>query len=112
MIRLGAHNYLSANNVFPKGIQFQANLNRRSSVTRKLADFGVAVLRAKQRFNAINFSVSMYTAQNTTVSGIGLSILWCPSDPVISGLTFTYPAGSVCSTVLPMYYAPQLCPCI
>jgi prepilin-type processing-associated H-X9-DG protein len=56
-------------------------------------------------FNSVNFSVNMYTAQNTTVSSIGQSMLWCPSDPVITGLQYTYPAGSVCSTALTMKYS-------
>jgi prepilin-type processing-associated H-X9-DG protein len=31
-------------------------------------------------FNNLNTSVMMYLAPNSTVSGIGLSMLWCPSD--------------------------------
>ncbi len=47
----------------------------------------------------------MFTPQNTTVSGVGQSVLWCPSDPVMTGLTYTYPAGAVTATALPMYYS-------
>ena len=46
-------------------------------------------------YNAINFSLNMYTSQNTTISGTGQSMLWCPSDSIITGLAYTYPAGRV-----------------
>ena len=29
-------------------------------------------------YNAMNFSVNVYTPQNATVSAIGQSMLWCP----------------------------------
>ena len=42
-------------------------------------------------FNALNTSIMLYEYPNSTVSGVGLSILWCPSDGEISGLR--YPGG-------------------
>ena len=36
--------------------------------------------------NAYNFSLINWTADNATVGAIGLSVLWCPSDPSIVGL--------------------------
>ena len=45
-------------------------------------------------YNAMNFQVNIYTPQNTTVSALGQSTLWCPSDSVITNLQFTYPAGT------------------
>jgi prepilin-type processing-associated H-X9-DG protein len=39
-------------------------------------------------FNALNTSIMLYEGQNSTVSGIGLSILWCPSDGDIAGLRY------------------------
>jgi prepilin-type N-terminal cleavage/methylation domain-containing protein/prepilin-type processing-associated H-X9-DG protein len=106
-IALAAHNYVSAVNVFPQGIQFQANPEQAGACYTSNS-FLVALGQYFEQgsvFNATNFSVNMYTAQNTTVSGVGLSLLWCPSDPVITGLTYTYPAGAVCSTALPMKYS-------
>ena len=38
-------------------------------------------------YNAMNFMVNMYTPQNTTVSALGQSMLWCPSDSVITNLS-------------------------
>jgi prepilin-type N-terminal cleavage/methylation domain-containing protein/prepilin-type processing-associated H-X9-DG protein len=106
-IALAAHNYVSALNVFPQGIQFQANPEQGGACYTSNS-FLVALSQYFEQgalFNATNFSVNMYTAQNTTISGTGLSMLWCPSDSVITGLTYTYPAGTVCSTALPMKYS-------
>ncbi len=105
-IGLAAHNYISSNNVFPQGIQFQANPEAGGTCYTS----GSWLVSMSQYFeqgsvyNSVNFLVSMYTAQNTTVSGVGMSLLWCPSDPIITGLTHTYAAGTVCATPLPMYY--------
>ncbi len=32
-------------------------------------------------FNAMNFMVNVYDWQNTTINAVGMSTLWCPSDP-------------------------------
>jgi prepilin-type N-terminal cleavage/methylation domain-containing protein/prepilin-type processing-associated H-X9-DG protein len=106
-LALAAQNYISSNNVFPQGIQFQANPNdsmncyTSGSCWVSLSQY----FEQGQVFNSVNFMVSMYTPQNTTISGVGMSVLWCPSDSVITGLNFTYPAGAVTSTPLPMYYS-------
>jgi prepilin-type N-terminal cleavage/methylation domain-containing protein/prepilin-type processing-associated H-X9-DG protein len=105
-IGLATHNYLSANNVFPQGIQFQAN-PQAGQTCYTSGSCWVALAQFYEQgsvFNSVNFLVNMYTAQNTTVSGVGLSMMWCPSDPIITGLNFTYPAGQVTTTPLPMYY--------
>jgi len=36
--------------------------------------------------NAYNYSLINWTADNYTVGAVGLSVLWCPSDPSITGL--------------------------
>jgi prepilin-type N-terminal cleavage/methylation domain-containing protein/prepilin-type processing-associated H-X9-DG protein len=40
--------------------------------------------------NAYNFSLINWVADNTTVNGTGLSVLWCPSDGSIAGLRSTF----------------------
>jgi prepilin-type processing-associated H-X9-DG protein len=55
-------------------------------------------------FNAVSFNVNIYTSENTTVSGLGQSVLRCPVDPVNAVLHFTFPAGRVAAAPLPMYY--------
>jgi prepilin-type processing-associated H-X9-DG protein len=56
-------------------------------------------------YNATNFSQNMYNAANTTISGIGIASLWCPSDPRIAD-AYTYPAGAgaLDNVILPMRY--------
>ena len=48
----------------------------------------------------------IYQAPNSTVSGIGLSILWCPSDGIINGLRYPGMPGDGwdCSPI-PMTYS-------
>ena len=107
-IAVAAHNYVGANGVFPQGIQFQVNpLYPPGRHCYTSGSWFVAMssyLEQDAVFNAVNFAVNIYTPQNTTVSGLGQSVLWCPSDPVIAGLHFTFPAGRVAATPLTMYY--------
>jgi prepilin-type N-terminal cleavage/methylation domain-containing protein/prepilin-type processing-associated H-X9-DG protein len=111
-LALAVHNYLSAVNTFPIGIQYQADpLQSPTPPGNWCYSSGSWLVAISQSFeqgavyNAMNFNVSMYTAQNTTISALGQSVLWCPSDPVITGLNFTYPAGTVTATPLTMYYS-------
>ncbi len=105
-IGLAVHNYLSSNNNFPLGIQYQMNPNA-SNACYTSGSWLLAISNYLEQgavYNAANFSVNMFTPQNSTVSAIGMSVLWCPSDPVMTGLTYTYPAGQVLSTPLTMKY--------
>ena len=108
---LAIHNYLSANNAFPLGIQYQADpLQSPTPPGNWCYTSGSWLVSISQYFeqsavfNATNFMVSMYTPQNSTISALGQSVLWCPSDPVITGLNYTYPAGTVTATPLTIYY--------
>ncbi len=106
-IGLAIHNYISSNNNFPLGIQYQINPNASNQCYTSGSWFMAISNYFEQTgvYNAMNFSVNMYTPQNTTVSALGQQVLWCPSDPIISGLKYTYPAGAVTSTPLTMYYS-------
>ena len=35
-------------------------------------------------FNAVNFDWNVFAGENLTIAGIGLSVLWCPSDASVS----------------------------
>jgi prepilin-type processing-associated H-X9-DG protein len=103
---LATHNYISANNVFPHGIMWQKDLNSGLCYTSgsclvPLLQYG----EQQQVFNATNFNVNMYNAANTTISSVGVNILWCPSDGTITDL-YTYPpgAGALDNVPLPMHY--------
>jgi prepilin-type N-terminal cleavage/methylation domain-containing protein/prepilin-type processing-associated H-X9-DG protein len=113
-IGIATHNYLSANNVFPSGIMYQpnplvaSNCGNPAGTCYTSGSWFVAMSQYFEQgnvYNAINFMVNMYTNQNTTVSAIGQTMLWCPSDSVITNLQFTYPAGTITGTPLTMYYS-------
>ncbi len=91
-IGLGLHNYESIASAFPPsnvaGFINGAFTYNGFSVQARILPFmeqGVA-------FNAINFSFTHRTAQNSTVVGLALTCFLCPSDPNISGLT-AFPSG-------------------
>jgi prepilin-type N-terminal cleavage/methylation domain-containing protein/prepilin-type processing-associated H-X9-DG protein len=105
-LALASHNYLSSINVFPQGVQWQRDPSSGFCWTSGSAL--VPIMQYTEQiplFNAANFSVNMYNAPNTTISGAGVSTLWCPSDPVVADL-YTYPAGSgaLDNVQLPMHY--------
>jgi prepilin-type N-terminal cleavage/methylation domain-containing protein/prepilin-type processing-associated H-X9-DG protein len=107
-IGIATHNYLSANNVFPQGIMYQINPNAANACYTSGSWF-VAMSQYFEQgnvYNAVNFMVNMYTPQNTTISALGQTMLWCPSDSVITNLQFTYQPGQVVAGVpLTMYYS-------
>jgi prepilin-type processing-associated H-X9-DG protein len=93
--------------VFPQGIQWQRDPNSGFCWTSGscLVSLG-QYFEQGAVFNAANFNVNMYNAPNTTISGVGVGILWCPSDPKVADL-YTYPAtsGAALDPVpLPMHY--------
>src|SRR5438309_2228365 len=81
-LALAAHNYISAVGSLPQGIQFQYDPN--SGFFWSSGSLLVPLMQyaeQQQIFNAVNFDINMYNAPNTTISGVGVSTLWCPSDP-------------------------------
>jgi prepilin-type N-terminal cleavage/methylation domain-containing protein/prepilin-type processing-associated H-X9-DG protein len=89
-IALAAHNYESANGSFPMG-DFVGRDWQSLNLMRENFGHFVAITQYIEQgavFNAVNTSVMLYEAQNSTVSGIGLSVLWCPSDGGIAGLRY------------------------
>jgi prepilin-type N-terminal cleavage/methylation domain-containing protein/prepilin-type processing-associated H-X9-DG protein len=89
-ITLAAHNYESNNGCFPMGDFVGRNWQ---NLQLKRQNFGhfVALTQFIEQgaiFNALNTSIMLYQGPNSTVSGVGLSILWCPSDGEIAGLRY------------------------
>ena len=39
-------------------------------------------------FNALNSAWTCYIGPNSTINGIGLNVLWCPSDGTIASLRY------------------------
>jgi prepilin-type processing-associated H-X9-DG protein len=88
-LALATHNYESTVGTFPMGDHKGRNFN--GSLIRQ--NFGpfvglTAYIEQGSLYNSLNTSVMMYLAPNSTVSGIGLSMLWCPSD---GSVNFRYP---------------------
>jgi prepilin-type N-terminal cleavage/methylation domain-containing protein/prepilin-type processing-associated H-X9-DG protein len=106
-LALATHNYISAQNVFPQGIQWQYDYHGTGCWTS--GSCLVPLMQYTEQvplFNACNFNVNMYNEPNTTISGAGIAVLWCPSDPRITDF-YTYPPGTVGTlpgTALPMHY--------
>jgi prepilin-type N-terminal cleavage/methylation domain-containing protein/prepilin-type processing-associated H-X9-DG protein len=108
-LALAAHNYESSNGTFPMGDHMGRNWQNPASLIRQ--DFGhfVALTLFYEQgniFNALNSSVMIYMYPNSTISGFGVSTLWCPSDGDIAGLRYPGMAGDGwdCSPI-PMTFA-------
>jgi len=103
-LALAAHNYISAVNALPQGIQFQFDYNSGQFWTS--GSILVPLMQYMEQtpiFNAVNFNVNMYDAENLTISASGISSLWCPSDPAVSRQR-VYPGGLLNGADLKMYY--------
>ena len=106
---LAAHNYESANGTFPMGDSVRSRLAESLDLMRQNFGHFVALTAFYEQgavFNALNSSIMLYEAPNSTVSGVGISMLWCPSDGVIVGLRYPGAAGDGwdCSPI-PMTYS-------
>jgi prepilin-type N-terminal cleavage/methylation domain-containing protein/prepilin-type processing-associated H-X9-DG protein len=90
-LALAAMNYESANQTFPMG-DFQGRdwTNPANLINQNFGHFVPLTQFYEQGaiFNALNTSVMIYEYPNSTISGIGLSILWCPSDAGVIGLRY------------------------
>ncbi len=81
-LALAAHNYQTAIGCFPMGLLDQISADAGGLWTSygpmlPLTQYTEQI----QLFNAMNFNCNMYDNENTTINAVGLSTLWCPSDP-------------------------------
>jgi prepilin-type N-terminal cleavage/methylation domain-containing protein/prepilin-type processing-associated H-X9-DG protein len=91
-LALAAMNYESSNQTFPMGDHMGRDYTS-SPPGLARQDFGhfVALTQFYEQgniFNALNCSIMIYEAPNSTVNGIGMSLMWCPSDGDIAGLRY------------------------
>jgi len=99
---LALANYESANGSYPPGAHREnvgpnASLNGvmpngyyiSTSVFVRMLPY----IEQQNLYNAWNFSLNCYLGDQSTVTGTGLSALWCPSDASIIGLRTVYPSG-------------------
>ena len=82
---LAAHNYLSAVNSFPIGMQWQ-RYDGGCGISTSISIFPALLQYAERTdiFNAVNFSVNAFVSVNATIHNIGTSTLWCPSDGTVN----------------------------
>src|SRR5271166_4127172 len=83
---LAVHNYISTYDTLPMGVIRQRG-NDGSGYPYTSGSVFVNISAFYEQaviYNNVNFTLNMYDAVNTTISGIGLSTLWCPSDGTIS----------------------------
>ena len=108
---LAAHNYLSAGDTFPIGMQWQ-RYNTGCGISTSISIFPALMNFAERSdlFNAVNFSVNAFLADNYTINIIGSTMLWCPSDGTVnqiqnlpSGDFFSVPAGTKDRTAYSSY---------
>jgi prepilin-type N-terminal cleavage/methylation domain-containing protein/prepilin-type processing-associated H-X9-DG protein len=92
-LALAAHNYESANSTFPMGRNNQAYFDVGGpfhGYHDGWGQFAAMLLYTEQSavYNGINIGMGPYQLRNSTFPGIGLSLLWCPSDAEVNGLRF------------------------
>jgi prepilin-type N-terminal cleavage/methylation domain-containing protein/prepilin-type processing-associated H-X9-DG protein len=104
-ITLALLNYESFNQSLPPGGCWQAYAGNYSDAAGHLVRI-TRFLEQSAIYNAMNFSIPMYYQANTTVTGTGLNVLWCPSDGMIVNLTHKYDAPYTADGgALPMTYS-------
>jgi prepilin-type N-terminal cleavage/methylation domain-containing protein/prepilin-type processing-associated H-X9-DG protein len=82
---LAVHNYVSATDTFPLGAFYMYPLT--CNRWKQAHSFFVGLLpylEQGQLSNAFNFQLHPYQWENSTVQGLGMSMLWCPSDAEVS----------------------------
>ncbi len=82
---LATHNYISTNEMMPIGsfYMFPAVCNRWKQAHSLFVGL-LPYLEQGPSGNAFNYNLHPYQADNSTVMGFGMSMLWCPSDPEVS----------------------------
>jgi prepilin-type N-terminal cleavage/methylation domain-containing protein/prepilin-type processing-associated H-X9-DG protein len=88
-LALAANNYVGTYGSFPMGDFVGRNYNG-SFIDQNFGHFVPLTQFYEQGnvFNALNTSVMIYLYPNSTVSGFGVGMLWCPSDAGIIGLRY------------------------
>jgi len=93
-LALAMHNYHDVNGSFPMGDSYALYLDK-GSVSSVRQNYGplvavAAFLEQGNAYNVLNTQLFIYIAEDSTLSGIGLSVLWCPSDTDVG---LRYPGG-------------------
>jgi prepilin-type N-terminal cleavage/methylation domain-containing protein/prepilin-type processing-associated H-X9-DG protein len=91
-LALAAQNYHDIGGVFPSGgytiLNYDGTKNNEpnfSAFVRMLPQFEQQTI-----YNNVNFNYNWRHPANITIAGVGLSVLWCPSDPDAAVATPVY----------------------
>jgi prepilin-type processing-associated H-X9-DG protein len=106
-LALATHNYGDAYGTFPMGDHRGRNYDG-STIRQNFGPFVGLTQFIEQGvvYNALNTQIMMYLAPNSTVNGIGINILWCPSDGRIVGLRYPgLPGDGWDCTPMPMCFS-------
>lgn len=86
-LALAAANYSDQIGAFPRGLYWQplsgayaGYIGTGGGLLQPLLPF----MEQTQIYNSINFSVNFFYNDNSTLHGVGVSTLWCPSDGTIA----------------------------
>jgi prepilin-type N-terminal cleavage/methylation domain-containing protein/prepilin-type processing-associated H-X9-DG protein len=103
---LALANYESTNKAYPFASIYQFRAKGFPATDQGISCF-VALTRYIEQGaldNSYNFSVNYRSDPNSTVSGTGLSTLWCPSDTAVAGVVFVEPPSSRHNLPWPVYF--------
>ena len=93
-LALACHNYDSSNGTFPMGRNNQAYLSggSLSGYHDGWGQFAALLLYTEGApvYNAMNISLGPYQIANSTFPAVGRTVLWCPSDTLVTNLRFYY----------------------
>jgi prepilin-type N-terminal cleavage/methylation domain-containing protein/prepilin-type processing-associated H-X9-DG protein len=103
-VGLALHNYESANGSLPWAFAVQIAPGSALGYDQALSCMGQLLPYFEQTasFNAYNSSLAYRTDANATITGLGLNVLWCPSDTEIAGVHYT--EGPSSTHTLPMNF--------
>ncbi|MGO9469037.1 MAG: DUF1559 domain-containing protein [Isosphaeraceae bacterium] len=89
-IALASHNYESSNGSFANGDSYGRDWQSGNLVRQNFGHFVACGPYYDQGavFNSLNTSIMLYEYPNSTICGVGVSIMWCPSDGDIVGLRY------------------------
>lgn len=82
-LALACQNYEGSNGCYPMGDHIGRN-NNGSGMRQDFGHFVALTAYYEQgaAWNALNTSLTLFVGANSTINGIGMGILWCPSDDV------------------------------
>jgi prepilin-type N-terminal cleavage/methylation domain-containing protein/prepilin-type processing-associated H-X9-DG protein len=111
-IGLALANYESSNACYPMAAFAQAaEVSLGASQGYSCIVGLLAYMEQAPLFNAYNCNYCYRTDFNATVSGTGLTTIWCPSDTAVAGVFYTEPAGHASKSFPQNFYFSSYAGC-